>query len=175
MSVILYGCTIWTLTKQLEKVRWRILPAFLNKSSKQHLTKLLLQGDLPTISQTIQWQRTRYAGEVRMNTWVMFFYGLLHIDTAMLVNKQSVFTSGLWRCSWSNGYCDRKWTQQHKFKFWMRLIAFYVALIPLGKVRIQLSSLQPEINSRADWVLWIWLGNHSRRRKTPNSNPLIST
>ena len=37
-----------------------------------------------------------------------------------------------WR--WCNGYRRRKWTRRHEFKSWMRLIAFHIALIPLGKV-----------------------------------------
>ena len=37
-----------------------------------------------------------------------------------------------------------------KFKSWTRLIAFHIALIPLGKVRVQLFSLQLWVNSRAD-------------------------
>ena len=53
----------------------------------------------------------------------------------------------------------RKWTQWDKFKSWTRLIAFHIALIPLGKVWIQLFSLQLWVNSRADWVLRPWLGN----------------
>ena len=28
----------------------------------------------------------------------------------------------------------RKWTRRHEFKSWTRLIAFHLALIPLGKV-----------------------------------------
>ena len=39
------------------------------------------------------------------------------------------------------------------------LIAFHIALIPLGKVRIQLFSLQLWVNSRADLVLQPWWGN----------------
>ncbi len=35
---------------------------------------------------------------------------------------------------WCNGYRRRKWTRRHEFKFWTRLIAFHIALIPLGKV-----------------------------------------
>ena len=35
---------------------------------------------------------------------------------------------------WCNGYHCRKWTWRHKFKSWTRLIAFHIALIPLGKV-----------------------------------------
>ena len=46
-----------------------------------------------------------------------------------------------------------------EFKSWTRLIAFHIALIPLGKVWIQLFSLQLWVNSRADWVLQPWLGN----------------
>ena len=39
-----------------------------------------------------------------------------------------------------NGYRRRKWTRRHEFKSWTRLIAFHIALIPLGKVWIQLFS-----------------------------------
>ena len=46
------------------------------------------------------------------------------------------------RCPWCNGYRRRKWTRRHEFKSWTRLIAFHIVLIPLGKVRIQLFSLQ---------------------------------
>ena len=38
------------------------------------------------------------------------------------------------RCPWCNGYCCRKGTRRHEFKSWTRLIAFHIALIPLGKV-----------------------------------------
>ena len=34
----------------------------------------------------------------------------------------------------ARGYRHRKWTWQHEFKSWTRLIAFHIALIPLGKV-----------------------------------------
>ena len=55
-----------------------------------------------------------------------------------------------WRCPWCNGYRRRKWTRWHEFKSWTRLIAFHIALIPLGKVWIQLFSLQLWVNSRTD-------------------------
>ena len=54
------------------------------------------------------------------------------------------------RCPWCNGYRRRKWTRRHEFKSWTRLIAFHIALMPLGKVWIQLFSLQLWVNSRAD-------------------------
>ena len=51
-------------------------------------------------------------------------------------------------------YHDQKilriWTRRHEFKSWTILIAFHIALIPLGKVWIQLFSLQLWINSRTD-------------------------
>ena len=47
-------------------------------------------------------------------------------------------------------YRHRKWTRWHEFKSWTRLIAFHIALIPLGKVWIQLFSLQLWVNSRTD-------------------------
>ena len=63
------------------------------------------------------------------------------------------------RSPWCYGYRRRKWTRRHEFKSWTSLIAFYKALIPLGKVSIQLFSLQLWINSRKDWVLQPWWGN----------------
>ena len=48
----------------------------------------------------------------------------------------------LWRCLWCNGYRRRIWTRRHEFKSWTWLIAFHIALIPLGKVWIQIFSLQ---------------------------------
>ena len=57
---------------------------------------------------------------------------------------------GVWRCPWCNCYSRRKWTRRHEFKSWTRLIAFHIALIPLGKVWIQLFSLQLWVNSRTN-------------------------
>ena len=65
----------------------------------------------------------------------------------------------LWRCPWCNGHRHRKWTRQLEFKSWTRLIAFHIALISLGKVWIQLFSLQLWVNSRTDWVLLPGWGN----------------
>ena len=49
-----------------------------------------------------------------------------------------------------NGYHRRKWTRRPEFKSWTKLIAFHIALMPLGKVWIQLFSLQLWVNSRTD-------------------------
>ena len=65
VSMLLYRCTIWTLTKQLkEKLDGnytRMLQAILNKSWRQHPTKHQLYGHLPPITKTIQVRRTRDA------------------------------------------------------------------------------------------------------------------
>ena len=65
-SILLYGCTTWTLTKRLEKKidgnYTRMLWAILNKSWSQHPTRHQLNGHLPPIMKTIQVRRTRYAG-----------------------------------------------------------------------------------------------------------------
>ena len=66
VSILLYGCTTWTLTKRLERKLdgnyIRMLRAVLNKSWRQHPTRLQLYGHLPPITKTIQVRRTRYAG-----------------------------------------------------------------------------------------------------------------
>ena len=66
VSILLYGCTTRTLTKQLEKKLdgnyTRMLQAVLNKSRRQHPTRHQLYGHLPPITKTIQARRTRHAG-----------------------------------------------------------------------------------------------------------------
>ncbi len=66
MSILLYGCTTWTLTKRLEKKidgnYTRMLQAILNKSWRQHPTKHQLYGHLPPITKTIQARRNRHSG-----------------------------------------------------------------------------------------------------------------
>ena len=65
-SILLYGCTTWTLTKRLEKKLdgnyTRMLRAILNKSWRQHPTRHQLYGHLPPITKIIEVRRTRHAG-----------------------------------------------------------------------------------------------------------------
>ena len=67
VSILLYGCTTWTLTKRMEKKLdgnyTRMLRAILNKSWRQHLTKQQLYGHLPPITKTIKGRWTRHAGQ----------------------------------------------------------------------------------------------------------------
>ena len=66
ISILLYGCTTWTLTKHMEKKidcnYTRMLWALLNKSWRQQPTKQQLYGHLPPIMKTIQVKRTRHVG-----------------------------------------------------------------------------------------------------------------
>ena len=69
VSVLLYGCTTWMLTKRLEKKLdgnyTRMLRAILNKSWQQHPTRRQLYCHLPPVTKTIQARRTRHAGHCR--------------------------------------------------------------------------------------------------------------
>ena len=66
VSILLYGCTTWTLTKQMQKKLdcnyTRMLRTILNKSWKQHATKQPLYGHLPPITKILKVRRTRHAG-----------------------------------------------------------------------------------------------------------------
>ena len=87
VSILLYGCTTWTLTKWMEKKLdgnyTRMLRAILNKSWKQHATKQQLYGHLPPIMRTVKIRRTRHAGHcwrkkiyfcvMIINFWFIFF------------------------------------------------------------------------------------------------------
>ena len=72
VSILIYGCTIWTPTKRMEKKLddnyTRILQAILNRSWKQHLTKL----DEPDMQDT--------AEEVWTNSQVTYSCEPIHMD-----------------------------------------------------------------------------------------------
>ncbi len=65
VSILLYGCTAWTLTKRMEKKLdgnyTRMLRAILNKSWRNHPTRHQVYGHLPPITKTIQVRWTRHA------------------------------------------------------------------------------------------------------------------
>ena len=66
ISILLYGCTMWTLTKHMEKKfdsnYMRMLRAILNKSWRQHPTKDQLYSHRPPVMKTIKIRWTRHAG-----------------------------------------------------------------------------------------------------------------
>ena len=66
VSILLYGCTTWTLTKRMEKILGdnytRMLRTILNKSWRQHSTKQQRHGHLPPITKPIKVRRTRHPG-----------------------------------------------------------------------------------------------------------------
>ena len=55
VSILLYGCTTWTLTKRLEKLDG-------NYTRRQHPTRHQQYDHLPPITKTIQVRWTRHAG-----------------------------------------------------------------------------------------------------------------
>ena len=65
VSILLYGCTTWRLTKCIEKKLdgnyTRMLQAILSKSWRKQPTKQQLYGHLPPFMKTIQVRRTRHA------------------------------------------------------------------------------------------------------------------
>ena len=64
VSILLYGCTTWMLTKHMEKKidsnYTRMVRAILNKSWRQHPTKRQVYGHQPPIMKTIKIRQTRH-------------------------------------------------------------------------------------------------------------------
>ena len=63
------------------------------------------------------------------SNWLVGWFILRHVNSCWVISCPSQC-----RCPWCNGYRRRKWTRRLEFKYWTRLIAFHIALIPLGKV-----------------------------------------
>ena len=64
MSILLYGCTTWMITKHMEKKLdsnyTRMVRAIFDKSWRQLPTKQQLYNNLPPIPKTIKVKRTRH-------------------------------------------------------------------------------------------------------------------
>ena len=117
ISILLYGCTTWTLTKRLKKLDGnytRMLRAILNKSWQQHPTRHQLYGHLPPITKTIQVRRPRHAdttGEERTNSSVMYSYGPPHMAKQKQDNQQEHTYSSYVRIrDVALKTCQRRWT-----------------------------------------------------------------
>ena len=83
VSILLYGCTTWTLTKRIEKKLdgndTRILRAILNKSWRQHPTKQKLYGHLSPITKTIKVRRIRIKWEYKHVSVINIFIQVIII------------------------------------------------------------------------------------------------
>ena len=87
VSILLYGCTTWTLTKRLERKLdgnyTRMLRAVLNKSWRQHPTRLQLYGHLPPsrkLYKSDEPDMRDTAGEARTSSLAMYSCGPPHMD-----------------------------------------------------------------------------------------------
>ena len=127
ISILLYGCTTWTLTKRLKKKLdgnyTRMLRAILNKSWRQHHTRHQLYSHLPPITKTIQVRRTRHAG----NCWRSrdeLISDVLQWTPHMAGQKQDDYDDDD-----DNHYKSSSWFQVNKRKhseFWGSVEQWYI-------------------------------------------------
>ena len=98
--IYIYIKITWTLTKCMEKNLESnytgMLQAVLNKSWRQHPTKLQLYDHLPPIPKTIQVRRTRHAQEVTTSSHMMRSSRPFHIDEKRQDNQlEPIFNSSV--------------------------------------------------------------------------------
>ena len=86
VSILLYGCTTWTLTKRMPKKLdgnyTKMLSAILNKSWRHHPTKQQLYGHLPPsrkLSKLDEPDMQNTAGDVGTSSYVMYSSAPLHM------------------------------------------------------------------------------------------------
>ena len=81
VSILLCGCTTWTLTKRMEKKfegnYTRMLRAILNTSKRQQPSKPQVYSLLPPITKTIIVRRNRHAGHWWRSRYEFISYVLL--------------------------------------------------------------------------------------------------
>ena len=124
--------------------------------------------EMPNVSDTRQIWPTRFAS-IAWDTAPEST--LLSRPDLAWSSSEISWTIWLLRCPWCNGYRRRMWTRRHEFKSWTSLITFHIALIPLGKVWIQIFSLQLWVNSRADYILTNLLSTSIHGDKEKEKNP----
>ena len=119
VSILLFGCTTWTLTKRLEKKLdgnyTRILLAILNKSWRQHPTSHQLYGHLPHTTKIIQVRQTRHAGHCWRSRDELISDVLLWTPTHMAGQKQDdqlkhTFSNYVRIRDVALKSCQRRWT-----------------------------------------------------------------
>ena len=109
VSILLYGCTTWTLTKRIEKKLdgnyTRMLRAILNKSWRQHPTKHQIYGHLPPITETIQVRRTSHSGHCWRSRdelisdvllWIPLYGREKSWTTSMNIHPAAMWGSRVW-------------------------------------------------------------------------------
>ena len=118
VSILLNGCTTWTLTKRLEKKLdgnyARMLRGILNKSWRQQPTKHQLYGHLPPITKTIQVRRIRHAGHCWRSRDELIIYVLLgtpHMDEQKQDDKlENTYSNYVRILDVALKTCQRRWT-----------------------------------------------------------------
>ena len=115
VSILLYGCITWMLTKRLEKKLdgnyTKMLRAILNKSWRQHPSKQQLYGHLPPITKTIQIRRTRHAEEVGTSSEVMYLCGPLHmVERKQGDQLEPTYSSSVKIRDVALRTCQKRWT-----------------------------------------------------------------
>ena len=98
VSILLYGCTTWTLTKRMEKKLegnyTRMLRVILNKSGRQYPTKQQLGGNLPPITKTILCTPFTWPSKSRATSANPTYSGSFRIRDVALTTCQKRWTIG---------------------------------------------------------------------------------
>ena len=100
VSILLCGCTTWTLTKKMEKKLEgnykRMLREILNKSWRQHSTKHQLYGHLPPITKTIKDEpETLLEKQGRAHKWCSPMEPLIWLSKSRATNS-NLHTAAVW-------------------------------------------------------------------------------
>ena len=136
----LHSFELWTSFKSISflKIQMHKFDAhdlFIN--TRTHVNSLSLSLYLSLfISLSLSLSLSHSHTRICRHTYIIYLYMYIYesINTFIECTYPYMNDISYMRYPWCNGYRRRKWTRRHEFKSWTRLVAFHIALIPLGKV-----------------------------------------
>ena len=95
VSILVYGCTTWTLTKRMEKKLdsdyTRMLRAILNKFRRQHPTKQPLYGHLPLLYRYTTWTLSKRMEKKLGGNYTRMLRAILNKSRRQHLTKQTLY------------------------------------------------------------------------------------
>ena len=114
-----------------------IFITYLSKQTRLHSWTRIIQCKHELIKSNANIKPCFFYLALPTNIYIYIYIYNFHHTTCESMCDTLPSTATNQRCPWCSRYRRRKWARRYEFKSCTRMIAFHIALIPLGKVWIQ--------------------------------------